>query len=302
MATFVPRYDVVGRGPRLALILHGILGSGRGWRGFALRLAEALPGWRFALVDLRNHGRSHGAPPPHTVATTAADLTRIGAAEGALPQAVIGHSFGGKVALQLARDHAPALAQGAQVWVLDATPDAPLAPLAPRVPTEKGTADVALGVDVRARHRVLSLVETLRALPMPVERRQVVRDLLLARGFPQPIPDWMTTNLRPTAGGLLTWRFDLDAVDEMLASYLATDLWGVVEAPPDGISLRVVRAGLSPAWTPVARARLEAAAGALGARRLQVHVLPEAGHWVHVDAPDALRALLAASLRVPVSR
>jgi len=282
MTSFTPHYDLVGRGARLGLILHGILGSGRGWRGFALRLAEALPGWRFALVDLRNHGDSHGAPPPHTLAAAAGDLPRVGAAEGTAPEAVIGHSFGGKVALQLARDHAPALAPGAQVWVLDATPDA----------------TGAAGEDaVRARHRVVSLLETLREIPMPVERRQAVRDLLLARGFPQPIPNWMTTNLRSTPQGLLTWRFDLDAVEEMLASYLRADLWPVVEAPPHGLSLHVVRAGRSPAWTPAATTRLHAAAAALGPARLQPHTLPHAGHWVHVDAPDALRALLVTALQ-----
>ena len=131
---------------------------------------------------------------------------------------------------------------------------------------------------------------------MPVERRQVVRDLLLARGFAQPIPGWMTTNLRPTPDGRLTWRFDLDAVDEMLASYLRTDLWDAIEAPAEGLSLHVVRAGLSPAWTPAAVSRLEAAAQGSAQGRLVVHVLPGAGHWVHVDAPDALRDLLVESL------
>ena len=62
---FIPAHDIViapGADPTAtAFVLHGILGSRRNWRGFVRKLAPRLPDWRFVLVDLRNHGDSHGA-------------------------------------------------------------------------------------------------------------------------------------------------------------------------------------------------------------------------------------------------
>ena len=71
---FVPDHRVEGPAdaPRTAFVLHGIYGSLRNWRGMATRMVERNPGWKVVLVDLRNHGDSAGAPPPHTVAAAAA--------------------------------------------------------------------------------------------------------------------------------------------------------------------------------------------------------------------------------------
>ena len=80
--TFLPTHAEVtapGVDPsRWMLVLHGILGSGGNFRSFARRLAAACPAWGFVLVDLRMHGQSQGAPPPHTLAAAADDLARLG--------------------------------------------------------------------------------------------------------------------------------------------------------------------------------------------------------------------------------
>lgn len=56
------------------------------------------------LVDLRNHGRStevEGINPPHDLVNSAKDLADLVKASGwNWPDVVIGHSLGGKVALQ----------------------------------------------------------------------------------------------------------------------------------------------------------------------------------------------------------
>lgn len=60
--------------------------------------------WRMILVDLRNHGKSsemEGFEPPHNMFSAAKDLSELVKSEGwDWPDAVIGHSMGGKVALQ----------------------------------------------------------------------------------------------------------------------------------------------------------------------------------------------------------
>lgn len=298
--SFVPAHHLVahGREPsRTAFVLHGILGSARNWQSFARRLAAERPEWRFVLVDLRNHGDSGRAPEPHDLEACAADLDRLARQLDLAPDAVVGHSFGGKVALMHAREHPPAGAAGAEagrrVWVLDAPPG--------RL-TE--AADAA-GTDMVQR-----VLEALRRVPMPLERREDVVPLLREQGLPDGIAKWMTTNLArvgptsvdatngPGEGGAAgrsgyRWRFDLEAVEEMLAHFREADLWPVVEQPPAGISIDVLRGGRSDRWSPEDRRRLSAAAEAGGIRE---HELPEAGHWVHVDAPAALRELLAAEL------
>ncbi|KAK9723506.1 hypothetical protein RND81_05G002700 [Saponaria officinalis] len=92
-----------------AFILHGLLGSARNWRSFARNLSSYLSSnssseWRLVLVDLRNHGRStevQDLHPPHNLENAAADLANLVKSQGwDWPDVVIGHSLGGKVALQ----------------------------------------------------------------------------------------------------------------------------------------------------------------------------------------------------------
>jgi lipase len=80
------------------LALHGVNGHGERYRV----LAEELPGVRVHAVDLRGHGRSPWTPP-WRIEQHVADL--IGVLDGlGLDQApVIGHSFGGAIAVHLAR-------------------------------------------------------------------------------------------------------------------------------------------------------------------------------------------------------
>ena len=80
--------------------LHGILGSGANWRTFARRFVEAKPTWRAVLVDLRKHGASQDFPAPHTLVACADDLRALEKSIGRF-DGVLGHSFGGKVALEL---------------------------------------------------------------------------------------------------------------------------------------------------------------------------------------------------------
>lgn len=59
------------------------------------------------LVDLRNHGKSaelEGISPPHDMENAAKDLANLVKSQGwNWPDAVLGHSMGGKVALQFAQ-------------------------------------------------------------------------------------------------------------------------------------------------------------------------------------------------------
>jgi Predicted hydrolases or acyltransferases (alpha/beta hydrolase superfamily) len=78
--------------------LHGVTG----YAGVYQRLAEER--WRKRRVlafDLRGHGRS-GWEPPWTFATHVADLTETATALGLSTADWVGHSFGGRLILELA--------------------------------------------------------------------------------------------------------------------------------------------------------------------------------------------------------
>src|SRR4051812_5798794 len=124
---FVPHYRIIEAAPSpraespgaLSFVLHGALGSGQNFSRFIQRLSQERPAYRYVLVDLRHHGDSRDAPAPNTLAACAADLRVLGEHLGRAPDLLIGHSFGGKVALEYARQGSAELRQ---VWVLDAVP------------------------------------------------------------------------------------------------------------------------------------------------------------------------------------
>ena len=252
--------------PHHAFVLHGILGNHTNWRGFARQLAADLPLWTFHLIDLRNHGKTGSVPGPHTLADVTDDLDRLAEQVG-VPEVIVGHSFGGKVALEYARRRPAGLRQA---WVLDATPHA-----MPHGP--------------RDDHEVGRVIGALRQVRQPLPKRADVMSELEALGMPLSIQKWMTTNLRRSDDGYV-WTFDLDGAEQMLSDYFKRDLWGPLEsAETDAPAVHLVRAGRSDRWTTDVIRRLEDLPPAAAGR---VHLLPNAGHWVHVDAPSDLRDLL----------
>lgn len=83
----------------VVLAVHGVTGHGGRWHELA---QTELAGARVLAPDLRGHGRSP-AEPPWSLERHAADLLGVLDAEGVETAVVLGHSFGGAVALHLAR-------------------------------------------------------------------------------------------------------------------------------------------------------------------------------------------------------
>lgn len=216
-------FDRVGEGPKRLVMLHGIFGRGRNWGSIARALAGSATGWTIDLVDLRLHGASRGFAPPHDVEACARDVTALGPMD-----ALLGHSFGGKVALLAA-----SLAGVRRTWVIDSDPGA-------RAPTGESW----------------RMLEVLRAHPGPFAKRDDAVAAVLAAGYDARVATWMATNVEPGAGGY-TWIFDPDALEALLRDYFARDLWSLV-----GGSTRLVRGTRSPVLddAKVERAR---AAGAI---------------------------------------
>lgn len=243
-------------------MVHGIYGAGSNWRSIARKLNERRPEWGVVLVDLRQHGRSENGAPPHTLAACADDLRALFAELGGVA-AIAGHSFGGKVALSTRR-----ILALRQTWVLDASPSARRAQ-----PTD-GTV-----------LRVLALMER---SPRTWPSRDRFVQAVIADGHDEGLARWLAMSLMPDEAGELALRFDVHALRAMLDDYFATDLWDVLEAP--GADVEVVIATRSQTISPADRGRLAAAPP-----HVHVHEV-DADHWLHIEAPDQVIALLAERL------
>lgn len=244
-------------------VLHGIYGAGRNWASVARAVVEARPEWGAVLVDLRQHGGSTGFEGPHTVDRTAADLDAVDV-PGKV-RVVMGHSFGGKIALLRGRDDEAV----EQVWVVDSTPEA----------REPGGS--AWGM-LRVLRRVLS----------SFEERDAAVSALEAEGVSHPIALWMTTNL-DFRDGEYVWRIDFDEMESLLRDFFATDLWDMVEAPREGLELHFIRATESSVLGLDQAKRIREA----GQRNGQVFVHDvQGGHWLNADNPDSVVELITARL------
>lgn len=261
------------RADDVVVFAHGILGSRGNWKGFARRFIERAPREKALLVDLRNHGQSHGLPPPHTVEAAADDVAALCRHLGLRPRLVVGHSWGGKAMLDLAL----------------------------RAPTEPGlagqTVDVAVIVDSppgprvfgASREEIDRVIEAVSSVPLPVTSRRDLVTLLRERGLSEPIAQWMTTNLDES----MRWKFDLAAIPPMLTSFGALDLWPRLRAHRPGLDVHLVRGGRSDRWSA---AELQQVQSAAAAGVVVDHVIENAGHWVHSDDPESLLQIVLASL------
>src|ERR1700741_5000845 len=91
----VHRYGPAGPGRMLAI--HGLTGYGGRWR----HLAGHLPEIAIAAPDLLGHGRSSWAAP-WTIDANVSALAALLDDQTDAPMLVVGHSFGGALALHLA--------------------------------------------------------------------------------------------------------------------------------------------------------------------------------------------------------
>jgi esterase len=260
----VTRIAASDQAARHVVMLHGIYGRGRNWQGVAKALTDARPEYACWLVDLPHHGGSGAGTHGETIAGFAQDVLGAMTARGVTPDVVLGHSFGGKVALAAA----PALADRAlEIWVIDSTPE---------VKAPSGTA--------------WTMMNTLRRLPQRFASRDAAQKALVAAGYELGVAQWMTTNLVRDGDGFV-WQLDFALMERLLRDFFTVDLWHVVEQPSPLHQLHFLKASRSGAMSGEAMVRLEKDAGP----QVHLHHL-EGGHWIHAERPDAVTALLARHL------
>lgn len=93
--------QIIGEGTPF-IILHGFLGSGDNWKTLGNQFAE--DGYQVHLVDQRNHGRSFHSED-FSYALMADDLLKYLEHHAISECMLLGHSMGGKTAMQFATEH-----------------------------------------------------------------------------------------------------------------------------------------------------------------------------------------------------
>jgi pimeloyl-ACP methyl ester carboxylesterase len=254
---------------KTVLFLHGILGSGANLRSHARAFIQARPDFLAALIDLRGHGRSLETDGEDTVTNAAADLAQTAQRWTTPVHAVVGHSFGGKVALAYARTH-PGLTA---VMTLDSAPG-------PRV-------------DARGSEATLEVLTILEALARVWPTRDAFIAGIEARGLSRAIGQWLGMNLESRPEGWV-FRLSLPRIHALLDDYFQLDLWPVVEdaaRTKKGPRIHLVIGAKSSVYSPEDRLRAEALADDF----VTVDLL-DAGHWVHVEDPHGLSEVLVRRL------
>jgi pimeloyl-ACP methyl ester carboxylesterase len=254
-------------GPPLMLI-HGTAA----WRGFWKDVSAHLArkGWRVVAVDLPPFGWSeHDAKARYDRVTQAERLSAVLAATAGRPAVVVGHSFGGGPATELALRRPERLRSLILV-------DAALGEL--DAPARGGG---ALGL------RPLAEAATAATVTNPAALRPLLRSLIERK---ESADAWLPILKQP-----MRRRGTTSAYARWLPSLFATDD-GALSRRSEGLTRLAVPLALiwgeADTVTPIAQGRRIAALG----RARSFAVLPGVGHIPHIEDPKAFLAALDAAL------
>lgn len=210
--------------------------------------------YRVLLPDLRNHGRSPHAPGMD-YRLMADDVVGLLDAEALDQIALIGHSMGGKVAMTLALTRPERVAA---LVVADVAP-------------------IAYGQHLR------DYVEAMRRLPLAAIGSRAEADQALASAVAEAaVRQFLLTNLERRAEGY-RWRIPLDILADQMPVLegfpaLATNFLGPTLFIHGGRSHYVTKT-----HHEIIRQLFPEA---------EFACIPDAGHWLHVEAPERFAELL----------
>jgi len=166
------------------LILHGLFGSKRNWQTIARRLSEQC---QVFTLDLRNHGESDHSESM-SYQDMADDVFQFISEQDLGDISIVGHSMGGKVAMQMALRHPERIKS---LVVIDIAP-------------------------VQYQHGFDDLINSLDALPLDrISSRQEADDYLKTSVQPESLRQFLLQNLYKVESGF-SWRINLKAIQSCI--------------------------------------------------------------------------------------
>jgi esterase len=241
------------------VILHGLLGSSENWRTVSKRLSRT---YRIYSVDLRNHGQS-----PHSETMTypvmADDLRQFFERNGISEAHLVGHSLGGKVAMQVAINNPDRVKK---LVVVD---------IAPRAypPSQR------------------SILTALQRLELQNFSSFGEIDAALASAVPEiAIRQFLMKNIARVPNTGFHWRIDLASIAK---NYHDLTKAIIPERKYDKPAL-FVRGGRSDYIQDTDLSSIRTIFP-----RAEFMTIATAGHWVHAEATDEFLRVLTAFLNTP---
>ena len=246
--------------PKVVLI-HGLFGDldnlGQAARALAARFTVITP-------DLRNHGASahHGQMQLATLADDLGQLLTQQVPDPAEAVHLVGHSLGGKVAMQFALGHPERVKS---LTVVDMAPVAYSQPRHSQVFAALNAVERAAPSDRRSAEALMS----------PYLPDSGVRQFLL-KGFLRP-------EARQQAGSLSCWRFNLAGLQHGYDTLMA---WPEESGTFSGPTL-FIKGGQSDYLLAEHQASIMRLFPAARAK-----IIADAGHWLHAEKPQLFQKLV----------
>jgi pimeloyl-ACP methyl ester carboxylesterase len=237
---------------RAVVLLHGLFGSSDNWHFVAQRLAQ---NFQVFALDHRNHGLSpHSAEMNYPL--MAADVEKFFVTRGLASAAVVGHSMGGKTAMQFALQF-------------------------PQRVDKLVVADMAPREYAPAHEKIFA---ALLALDLPkFQARQQIEDALAAEIPSLVLRRFLLKNLGRDGAGKLFWKINLGDIAE---SY--PQLRQPISHPqPFAKPALFIRGGKSKYVSAEDEPRIRQLFP-----RARIRTIAEASHWVHADEPEEFLRLL----------
>ena len=240
-----------GEGPPV-MLLHGLFGAGGNLGALSRSLQDAFTVYS---IDLPNHGRSAWLAAPDLPAMAASLQHWMG--EQGIPNAhLLGHSLGGKVAMQLA------LQSPASVVSLVVADISPV--------RYAGHHDaVFAALEAVAAARCASRAAAAELMAQHLQEEGVIQFLLMS--------------LRRDDAGCFDWRFDLQGLKAAYPALLASP---AAAAPYEGPVL-FIKGGdsdyIQQQHWPETLAMFPAAT---------LKIVPAGGHWLHVEKPQLFNGMV----------
>ena len=251
-------YQITGnREGHKLVFLHGLMGSAANWRRIATAFEDQF---QVLAFDQRGHGRSFQPPDGYHPRDYAQDLARILDDLCWQQVALVGHSMGGRNALEFALH----FAQRVKCLVIE---------------------DIGPEASVEAMLRIERLLE---AVPTPFVSRQEMRRFFEEEyphriaWYPQPqvVSRFLQANIEQKSDSTQDWRFSKPGILKSLREGRKEDRWDALANLH--MPVLIVRGESS---RDLERQTFERMKKTLPTA--QAVEIPGAGHWVHFDQPEA---------------